>query len=203
MVVLAQLEKVGLLLQSDRDLPSVAAIVMGEPVRGSWWGHKKGHEIFRALKFLDAHPDALLTRLVSGKVTYLHRRLWPNFLAIAMSTESWQTRGLSPSSRRLLGLIQEKGELRLDKVAWGSGSSDLSEAARALERRLLVYSDEIHTERGTHTKILTVWARCPKVQGLRMGGRRAVEARGSFEQLIETLNAEHRAKATLPWKSAH
>ena len=58
-------------------------LVAGEPVRGSWWGHPKGHDIFAACQHLLQHPDATTAKLVSGKVTYVHRELWPSLLAVA------------------------------------------------------------------------------------------------------------------------
>ena len=44
--VLSSLESFGLLLVSDRAFPSVAGLVAGEPVRGSWWSHPMAHTIF-------------------------------------------------------------------------------------------------------------------------------------------------------------
>src|SRR5262245_65698284 len=68
----------GMLLESARGpLPSVAEMIAGEPIRGSWWGHPAGHAIFDALNTLAESPDVVRTRLVNGKVTLVHRRLWP------------------------------------------------------------------------------------------------------------------------------
>ena len=68
----------GMLLQSARGpLSNVAELVAGEPIKGSWWGHPKGHEIFDTLAVLDDSPDVVRLRLVNGKVTLVHRRLWP------------------------------------------------------------------------------------------------------------------------------
>ena len=67
----------GMLLQSARGpLPNVAELVAGEPIKGSWWAHPKAHEIFRVLGELDDSPDVVRLRLVNGKVTLVHRRLW-------------------------------------------------------------------------------------------------------------------------------
>lgn len=77
-------EKHGIVLASARHAvaPSIAGAIAGGPIRGSWWGHPKGHEIFRALVKLDAWPDAVATRLIEGKLTYVHRRLWPALAAL-------------------------------------------------------------------------------------------------------------------------
>lgn len=75
---MAALVEHGMLLQSARGpLPNVAQLVAGEPIKGSWWGHPQGHEIFNVLQALDESPDVVRLRLVNGKVTLVHRRLWP------------------------------------------------------------------------------------------------------------------------------
>ena len=74
----------GVVLASARGpVPSVAEAVAGEPIRGSWWAHAKGHEIFRALSAIDDSPDVLCFKLVTGKVTFAHRRVWPALVCLA------------------------------------------------------------------------------------------------------------------------
>lgn len=81
---MATLVQQGMLLESARGpLPNVAELVAGEPIRGSWWGHPAGHAIFDALNALAASPDVVRTRLVNGKVTLIHRRLWPALVRAA------------------------------------------------------------------------------------------------------------------------
>src|SRR5215813_10800896 len=104
-----ELARRGLLLASDASLPSVAALVAGAPVRGSWWAHPKGRAIFAAIRAVEHHPDTLVVPLVRGKVTFVHRRLWPELLAIAQAGERWQRQGLSQSARALLGKLRKVG----------------------------------------------------------------------------------------------
>src|SRR4029450_3916096 len=74
----------GMLLESAHGpLPSVAEMVAGEPIRGSWWSHRGSHGIFDALSSLAESPDVVRTRLVNGKVTLVHRRLWPALARVA------------------------------------------------------------------------------------------------------------------------
>jgi hypothetical protein len=74
----------GVVLQAARGpVPSLAEAIAGGPIRGSWWGHPKGHEIFRAAEAVSDHPDVLVCKLVEGKVTYVHRRLWPALVKLA------------------------------------------------------------------------------------------------------------------------
>jgi hypothetical protein len=78
MDVMAVLVEHGMLLQSAKGpLPNVAELVAGEPIKGSWWGHPRSHQIFDTLAELDDSPDVVRLRLVKGKVTLVHRRLWP------------------------------------------------------------------------------------------------------------------------------
>jgi hypothetical protein len=58
-------------------------MVAGEPISGSWWAHPDGHAIFDAVNDLADSPDVVRTRLVGGKVTLVHRRLWPALVRLA------------------------------------------------------------------------------------------------------------------------
>ena len=74
----------GIVLQSARGpLPNVADYVAGEPIGGSWWGHPAGREIFGALGRLHASGDVVATRLVDGRITLIHRRVWPALVRVA------------------------------------------------------------------------------------------------------------------------
>jgi len=71
-------------LQSARGpVPNVAEFIAGEPIRGSWWGHRAGKEIYEILNELDDSPDIVTTRLVNAKVTLLHARVWPAIVRVA------------------------------------------------------------------------------------------------------------------------
>jgi hypothetical protein len=74
----------GVVLQSARGpLPTLAEHIAGESIRGSWWGHSSGHEIFAALNRVLDSPDVIATRLVNGKITLIHRRFWPALVRVA------------------------------------------------------------------------------------------------------------------------
>jgi hypothetical protein len=82
--VMAKLIDEGVLLESARGpLPNVAELVAGEPIKGSWWGHPRGHEIYAELNALDDSPDVVRMRLLNGKVTLVHRRVWPALVRAA------------------------------------------------------------------------------------------------------------------------
>lgn len=81
---LAFVERHGVVLQAARGpVPSLAEAVAGERIRGSWWGHPKGRAIYAAATAVADSPDVLVCRLVQGKITYVHRRLWPALVRLA------------------------------------------------------------------------------------------------------------------------
>jgi hypothetical protein len=74
----------GVVLASGKGpVPNLAEAVAGGPIRGSWWGHPKGGEIFSALGIVADSPEILCFRLVEGKVTFVHKRLWPALVRLA------------------------------------------------------------------------------------------------------------------------
>jgi hypothetical protein len=81
---LAFVKQHGIVLESARGpVPNVAERVAGGPIRGSWWSHRAARAIFRVTRGLRASPDVLVCRLLGGKVTYVHRRLWPALVRLA------------------------------------------------------------------------------------------------------------------------
>ena len=77
-------ERHGIVLASAKGpAPSVAEWVAGEPIHGSWWGHRRGNDVFRALSAIADSADVLTFRLVNGKITFVHRRLWPALVRLA------------------------------------------------------------------------------------------------------------------------
>ena len=78
------INRYGVVLQSARGpVPNLAEVIAGEPIRGSWWGHPKGKEIFRTLQAVCESPDILVCKLIEGKITLVHRRLWPALVKLA------------------------------------------------------------------------------------------------------------------------
>jgi len=81
---LAFVERHGVVLASARGpVPCVAEAVAGQPIVGSWWAHPKGKAIFAALSELDDADDVRCFKLVDGKVTFVHRRVWPALACLA------------------------------------------------------------------------------------------------------------------------
>ena len=81
---LAFIRKHGVVLETAQGpVPSLAAVIAGGPVRGNWWGHPKSHEIFAVTRAIRDSKDVLVCRLIQGKVTFIHRRLWPALVRAA------------------------------------------------------------------------------------------------------------------------
>ncbi len=74
----------GVVLESAAGpVPSLAAAIVGEPIRGSWWGHPQSHQVFVITRAVRAAEPILVCRLVHRKVTFVHRRLWPAVVRVA------------------------------------------------------------------------------------------------------------------------
>jgi len=70
--------KHGIVLEAARGpVPNLLEAALGGRPRGSWWGDRRGKEFFWLTRAVRASRDVLVCRLVAGKVTYVHRRLWP------------------------------------------------------------------------------------------------------------------------------
>jgi hypothetical protein len=71
-------------LESARGpVPNLVEAIVGAPVKGSWWGHAKGKQIFHLLNALRDSGEVLVCRLVDGKVTYVHRDAWPALVCLS------------------------------------------------------------------------------------------------------------------------
>lgn len=71
------------LVAAKGPVPRLVEAIVGAPLKGSWWAHPQGREIFAILQQLGDSPDILVCRLVNGHVTFVHRRLWPALVRMA------------------------------------------------------------------------------------------------------------------------
>jgi hypothetical protein len=184
--LLAQLQTSGLLLQHDTALLSLTTLVAGAPVSGSWWAHPHAQRMYTLLNTLAAHPDILVAKLVVGKATFIHRRLWPALLALACAHEAWQFAKLSDLGRALYEAVERQGVLR----ATGA-------APKELERRLLVQSTQVHTEAGRHELQLMQWTLWAEQVGCEPALTVAV-GRPQLEAAVRAIGGTH---GMLPWEA--
>lgn len=82
---LAFVERHGLVLEAARrgSVPSLADAVAGETLHGTWWSHPRSRAIFAATRAVRSSPQVLVCRLVDGKITFAHQRLWPALARLA------------------------------------------------------------------------------------------------------------------------
>jgi len=82
---LAFIRKHGLLMQSAHvpGVPVLVDYIAGSTVRGSWWGHPMGRQIFKVLSEVHDSNEVVALRLIEGKLTLAHRRAWPALVALA------------------------------------------------------------------------------------------------------------------------
>jgi hypothetical protein len=71
------------LVSAKGPAPRLTEAIAGESIKGSWWGHSKSHEIFAILQELGDSPDILVCRFIAGRVTFVHRRLWPAIVKLS------------------------------------------------------------------------------------------------------------------------
>jgi hypothetical protein len=75
---IAFVERHGIVLASAKGrAPRLTEAIVGEPIRGSWWGHPHSHRIYRILSHVMDSEDVLVCRLLDDRITLVHRRLWP------------------------------------------------------------------------------------------------------------------------------
>jgi hypothetical protein len=185
----------GLLLASE-----LTYLITQESIRGSWWSHKLAHTIFNVSEMLDNHPDVLTIKLVSGKVTFVHRQLWQWIYSIGVAREQWQLNKLSINAKRLLDALDDAGEIQTDKLGEDFGPKP-GDAARELELRLLIHAEQIHTESGKHAKVIQTWVAWAKRAGFRARASDPVAARRFLEERLARLNEQHNGRGRLPWRS--
>jgi hypothetical protein len=154
--ILATLRKHGMLPGADLYLPSVAGSVVGRTFGGSRtsWTHAEAKAIDEAESKLATRDDVLVVRLVKLKATYVHRDLWSDLLAVALSGDAWQTIGLPARDVRLLERVDVEGAVQFDQATSEAAESD----GKLLEDRLLVIGGKVRMPSGRHDRTLTSWA---------------------------------------------
>ena len=74
----------GVVLASAKgSIPRLTEAIVGEPIRGSWWAHPESRAIFQTLMAVADSDQILVCRLVQGRLTLVHRRLWPALVKLA------------------------------------------------------------------------------------------------------------------------
>lgn len=71
------------LMAAHGPVPRLTDVIIRQAIRGSWWAHPDSKQIFDVLQALGESPEILVCRLVNGKLTLVHRRLWPALIKLA------------------------------------------------------------------------------------------------------------------------
>jgi hypothetical protein len=80
---LAFVRKHGVVLASAKGAaPRLTEAIVGENIKGSWWAHPKSHHIYAILGAVTSSDQVLVCRLIGGKITLVHRRLWPSLVRL-------------------------------------------------------------------------------------------------------------------------
>jgi len=110
---LAFVEKHGIVLESARHptIPSLAQAIAGGPLRGGWWSHPKGRAIFAATRAVRDSADVLVCRLIEGKITFVHSRIWPALVRLA-------DRFPAAALERVREVHSKTGAHRLENIAF-------------------------------------------------------------------------------------
>ena len=81
---LAFVRQQGVVLVSAKGaVPRLTEAIVGEPIKGSWWAHPNSHHIYAILGAVIDSNQVLACRLIDGKITLVHRRLWPSLARLA------------------------------------------------------------------------------------------------------------------------
>jgi len=201
-IILRTLEEHGFLLESDPKLPSVCSLITGAPLRGSWWSHPLAQIIFQVNEQLADHDDVMIAKLISRKVTFVQRQVWSELATIGSARERWQLTGLPAAIKSLLKQVESAGALTTAETVWPrKAKMKLGDAARELEKRLLVIGTQFHGESGAHEKRLETWRHWMEQRKFRPAKISIEAAKDRLEVKLRALNEQFGGSAILPWQN--
>lgn len=183
--VISVLQDLGLLLLSDPRRKNAIEVLTGEFPKGSWWSHPAANQIYGVLQTVEQHPDVLLAKLLAGKVTLVHRALWPALRAVVTAREAWQLQDLSPGATQCLAALDAGEDPPVSRTV-----------SKEIEARLLARAENLHGAVGRHETRLEPWpawaerAGCPAALPL-------PAAKASLEAAAARLGPP---LAALPWQ---
>jgi hypothetical protein len=142
-----------LLVQGQAEVPSIADLLAGAPVttRGYSWDYVPAK---RCAWELEARAEVASCKLLRGRTTLVHARLWPAVHGLAVAARA----GVSSE---LLDLVERHHGISGDdcKAALALDSRAFQREKRRLERFLCVWSAERPDEHGhTHDRAWHPWA---------------------------------------------
>jgi hypothetical protein len=87
------------------------------------------------------------------------------------------------------------------EITWPSSAKmKLGDAARALEKRLLIVGTQFHIESGAHQRHLETWEHWLRQKKLKPSKISIEEAKTALKTRLTSLNDRFDASAKLPWQ---
>jgi hypothetical protein len=127
------------LVSAKGSAPRLTDAIVGAPIKGSWWAHPQGRVIFAILGAVADSDQVLTCRLVDGKVTLVHRRLWPALVRLGERFSPAQVAQVhqehTPSGRHVNTEVAFPDWVPADVLAL-AGASDEQEALAVFGRWL-------------------------------------------------------------------
>lgn len=144
---------------------------------------------------LVTHRDVLVVRLLFGKPTLVHRDLWPDVLALALSRGPWQMKFLSPQEERLLELVDAEGEVQMSNELATRIDAAPKHLGKSLEARLLVLGRRVRVGRGGTERVFVSWWHWAFANGVAPNPDEEA-ARAAIESAADAIAPG----ARLPWR---
>ena len=85
---LAFVREQGIVLASAKgSAPRLIDAILGEPINGNWWAHPESRYIYNVLAAVSHSEEVLVCRLLRGKVTLVHCRLWSALVRVSRNLD--------------------------------------------------------------------------------------------------------------------
>lgn len=149
----------GWLMEADSKLPSAVTVIVGKPVKGSWWGHAKGNLIYNTCNMLYYEKDLICLKLINGKRTYLHRQYWNLIYNLIQSNQKDLEKSISAKAKKIFKDVEKKKLLRADESGNAKAYALMKPSLKELEKTVLCCSQSVHTESGFHATELISWSK--------------------------------------------
>lgn len=190
------LEADKILLLQDKSFPNIVSKIVNEKISGSWWGHPLANPIYNGLGWVEHNRNILIIKLIDGKVTYIHESLFADIYSIVSETRDWQLKKLKPDELKLLKYIAKKNKVLSDDPKLKELVKDSKKSFATLEKRLLVFSSEEHTDSGKHVKEYMPWKKS-KIATKKIPDYE--RAKANMNKIVTKLCQQSNAKVKFPW----
>jgi hypothetical protein len=122
-------------------------------------------------------------------------------IGVGNAGEDWQLRDLDEVAEWLLEKVTQEHTVTTEQLQLFSRykAKTLGDAARELEKKLIVYGESFHTITGKHSKRLEIWVHWMSRVGFTEKLLSPEEGKSLLEGIMDTINEQCAAKGKLPW----